>query len=704
MLPPMLRTPAVAPLFVASVILAGCGAMRASSGGADPIGDADDGALVQVWAAPVPGLTRVEVWLKTGSLDSREALVAATMAEIWASRARAESWVTPSLTVLALESTSDELEASALALLSALADPPREEEITPAVRAVTEARRRQSHAPERDAVAAAFAAMGLTLALPLGEEEDAAPSLAALREYAMSAIRRDRVRVLFIGDAPARLVDTVERKVTALGTAGTLERRAMPASSSIGVREGTPAWALVATLGSLERAELVRSELKSGPFDLGDARVELAPSRAGAFLVVSGRGAPSPASLRAWVLEIRRLASWAGSVSTRRALDLRERARAKALQFAATPDDPREATRFDLGLAVRAEGELDREALEAALEARVEPVSVPSDPRGAPETSIVTRLPALFSGEPASDAGRGALVLHVVSESCARLGLRVTPGSERGDGVLVFAFAEPPRLGEIQALARCLLRETPSALAWESGRTRLLDELARDPLHTLFEALAASLYPSAPSSAIPLQTRALRHRSGDGRMREILEARRDRGGIGFTVSGLEHEGIAAQLGAILAALPSSERPPSPLANGRPDIGPRVVELDVPSVFAAGVRLDGSSPVVAAAFAASWAKRTREKGLLVIRALSGGHPAEGFAIIAVPLGGSDRESLRASLEAAMPTEDEFREALRELVRERAYRFRADTDEHELDARDVAAPRVTGRSYAIGIERE
>jgi hypothetical protein len=695
----MLRTPAVAPLLVAHLILAGCGA---SPRVAAPIGEAADDALVQVWSTHVPGMTRVELWLRAGSLDAREALVAATMAEIWAARARAEPWVTPSLTVLSLEASGEELEASVASMLSALAEPPREDEIAPAVRAVTGARRRQSHAPEREAIAAAFTAMGLRFALPLGEEEDGAPSLDALREFARSAVGRGRVRVLFIGDASARLVEAIERKIEALDAAPSPTHGPRPGSRAIAVREATPAWALVATLGSLERAEHVRNELKSGPFELGEARVELAPSRAGAFLVVSGRGTPSPSALRAWVLEIRRLSAWAGSVSESRSLDLRERARAKALRFGAAADDPRAEPRFDLGITTRAEGELDRPGLDAALEARIDAVAVPSDPRGAPETSVVARFPALFSGEPASDAGRGALVLRVLTEGCTRLGLRVHSASERGDGVLVFSFADPPRLSAIQGLARCLLRDSPSTLAWESGRTRLLEELARDPLHALIEALATSLYPSAPSSAMPLQTRALRHRSGDGRMRESLEARRAREAIGFAVFGADHEAIAAQLGAILAALPSIEHPPAPLVSGRAEIGPRVVELDVPSVFAAAVRLDSSSPLVAGAFATSWATRARERGLPAIRVLSGGHPSEGFAILAVPMGGSDPETLRASLEAATPTEEQFREALRALVRERTYHPRPGLD--DLDLQSATAPRVTGRSYVMGVERE
>src|SRR5690606_15560448 len=142
--------------------------------------------------------------------DASEPLVAATMAEIWAARAGAEPWVTPSLTVLSVEVPNEELEAQTDRLLRALRDRPEEGELAQALRAITQNRRRQSHAPEREAIAAAFAAMGLRLALPLGEEEDEAPALASVRAYAEASIGRGSVRVLFIGETPEELVRKTE--------------------------------------------------------------------------------------------------------------------------------------------------------------------------------------------------------------------------------------------------------------------------------------------------------------------------------------------------------------------------------------------------------------------------------------------------------------------------------------------------------------
>jgi hypothetical protein len=554
-------------------------------------------------------------------------------------------------------------------------------------------------------MAAAFSAMGLSLALPLGDEEDEAPSLGALRGYVASSIGRDSVRALFIGEVPTGLVARVEQMIATLEPPSARAQVARGETRPIGFREAAPAWALVATLGSLSRATLVRGQLEAGPFALDDARVELAPSRLGAFLVVSGRGTPTPDRVRAWVLEIRRLDAWNGARSSQRALDLRERAREAALRFAATPLEPGAEPSFVLGVTGRAKAELDEAALEEALRARAEPAEIESDGQRSPETSVVARFPALFSGEPASDAGRGALLLQVLAEGCARLGLDVVASGDRGDGILAFTFTDSPQLGAIQAVARCLLRDTPSALAWEAARTKLLDELARDPLHPALEAIAAALYASAPSSAIPVQTRALRHRSGASRMAASLAARRVREAIRFSVSGPEHEAIATQLGLITAGLPKAARPPRPLSNGRPAIGPSVVEIDLPSVFFAGVRLGSPSPWIAGAFAMSWAKRAKERGLPVVRVLSGGHDAEGFAILAVPRGGSDPETLRSLLEAASPTEADFRGALRDLEREHAYRPRA-AGAPPLDHAGERArlPVVTGRAYAMGISRD
>src|SRR5690606_9805140 len=112
--------------------------------------------------------------------------------------------------------------------------------------------------------------------------------------------------------------------------------------------------------------------------------------------------------------------------------------------------------------------------------------------------------------------------------------------------------------------------------------------------HETLEAIAAALYPSAPSSALPLQTRALRHRGGGERMTATLAARRVRQGIRFAVAGPSHDAIASQLGAIGARLPSAPRPFRPLENPTPDLGPLVVERADASVFVAGARLDGPS--------------------------------------------------------------------------------------------------------------
>src|SRR5690606_28396207 len=140
-----------------------------------------------------------------------------------------------------------------------------------------------------------------------------------------------------------------KRAVESLGEGAGRPPRAAREARSVGFRTGTPAWALVATLGSLEAAKSARDLVKHGPFELGDARVELAPSHLGAFLVVSGRGPLSAASLEGWVLEIRRLASWSGAAARPPALDLRERARAAALSFAVAPLGRAAEPRFDLG-------------------------------------------------------------------------------------------------------------------------------------------------------------------------------------------------------------------------------------------------------------------------------------------------------------------------------------------------------------------
>src|SRR5690606_41897491 len=103
-----------------------------------------------------------------------------------------------------------------------------------------------------------------------------------------------------------------------------------------------------------------------------------------------------------------------------------------------------------------------------------------------------------------------------------------------------------------------------------------------------------------------------------------------------------HEAIATQFGLVLAALPEASPPPRPLEEGVPDLGPRVVDVDAPSLFLAGVRLDSRSTTAALALVSAWVKPARDKGLPALRALAGGHPLEGYATIAVPLGGGHPE--------------------------------------------------------------
>lgn len=665
--------------------------------------EALDDAIVSVWSAPTAGHSRFELWIAAGSLDGSAPLVAAVMAEIWAARSGAEPWVTPSLTVLSLEGTKKELDAAVGKLLRAVTEPPREEELLAALEAVSDARARQQRAPEREAIAAAFAAMGIDEALPLGDDEDPAPSLDALAAYANDAISLGRVRGLFIGEVDGATVRSVERKLGALDERPAARDRRQGRGATdrrLGFREGAPAWTLVAVVDSATKAEGLRDLLEVGPFSLREAHVEIAPSHLGSFVVVSGRGTPTPEQARAWAREIARLARWVGAFSPPRTLDLRERARRVALRFGAARGETRlTAPRFALGLVGRGEAEFDREAFLEAIDVRLEPVAIPHDASGAHEHVVVARFPALFSGEPASEAGRGALLLRALVGSCEKHGHTVEATSMNGDGWMSFTLPDRPHLGQVQSIARCLLGAPPDAITWEGVRARMLDELARDPLHPAFEALASALYPSAPASALPAQTRALRHRSGDGRMAQALADRRGRGAISFAVTGPMHEAIATQFGLVLAALPEASPPPRPLEEGVPDLGPRVVDVDAPSLFLAGVRLDSRSTTAALAFVSAWVKRARDKGLPALRALAGGHPIEGYAMIAVPLGGSDPETLRGLLEAALPDEGAYRAALDAIARERAY-LPPPVDPALAEDPRPPLPAVRGRAYVLG----
>src|SRR5690554_469734 len=105
---------------------------------------------------------------RAGSLEGGEPLVAAIVLEAMAARVGGSASTTPGLSLIRIESAPGAIADAAEALAHALQEPLGNDEIAAAFERIVSLRRAQEIAHSRAAILAAFEALGVPEAIPLG--------------------------------------------------------------------------------------------------------------------------------------------------------------------------------------------------------------------------------------------------------------------------------------------------------------------------------------------------------------------------------------------------------------------------------------------------------------------------------------------------------------------------------------------------------
>lgn len=624
------------------------------------------------------GHALIEFASRAGSLEGGEPLVAAMVAEAIAERVGAIATVLPGLTLFRKDSTPSTIASDVESLLEALRRPLGEDEIAAAFERIVSLRRAQEIAHSRAAILAAFEALGVPEAIPLGSERDPLPSSRALEAFRKTLAEPAHSKWIFVGEFGdrtrrrlARLLDDPKGDESR-GNGGEAPRNAdsdggAARTSSLPLRQlelprkdqskkvaGPASWALVAALPKLEQARSIEGLIRDrAPFR--GASLGLAPSSAGAFLVISGEGRLGADELRFMKSELIRLSRPLLPRAPTSYRDAGEAIAGVALEFAS------DARSGDIVLALGiAEPRASDDDLLAAFADDPEFISFPHDDFTGYGTSIALRLKRALADEPRSEAGRTELLLEALRRKCLARGLEVEVLRNDGDAIARLYLNGAPQLGEVDRFIQCFLRDIPSNGSLEAARAALLRRLAADPYQDLLERLSIALAPSSASLFFGVESKTVRDRGRTRALHEALEALRLKERIDAAVAGERAGAVAEQLGYALAALPKGERErslsPAPIGELR-----SIAPIEGVPVMGFGVRLEIDRGDDLSAYLRALTQRLESSGVRVIRAERSSRGEAGFIALIVSLGGDAPVALRQRVEAALPDERAIEEA-------------------------------------------
>lgn len=663
---------------------------------------------------------------RAGSIEGGAPLVAAIVVEAMAARVGGSADVMPGLSLIRARSTPGKIIDEAERLLSALDRPLLDEEIEAAWARIVQLRRAQEAAHSRAAILAAFEALGLPEAIPLGAEGDALPDREALEAFRRTLAEPAHAKWIFVGELSerasrrlARLFD-VDDSAYAAERGGAvkdglddeeraeeiapLRRLTLPRDDRAKAVAGPSSWALVAALPRLDEARSIQRAIeRRPPFD--EASIGLAPSSAGAFLVISGEGTLSAHALRFMKAELIRLSR---PLLPRQAASYRDPGEAiagVALEFAG---DARSGD-LVLGLGVAAQdaegsGASGDAALLKAFEGDPEFTSLPHEDFMGYGAAIAIRLKRALADEPRSEAGRTELALEALRRNCLERGLPVEIFSRGGDAIARLHLSGAPRFEDVDAFIQCFLREIPSGVTFEASRIALLRQLAADPYQDLLERLSAALSPSSPSIFLGVESKSVRDRGKTRALIEALAALRVGARIEAAVAGELAGAVAEQLGYALAALPQGERErplaPSPIGELR-----SIAPIEGIPVMGVGVRLVIDPRDDLSAYLRALEDRLRASGVRVVRSERSARDDAGFIALIVALGGDDPVALRQRIEEALPDKAAIEEArialeYESLLRDSGPAARALALLFEREGRGDTIPRVVGIIATLG----
>lgn len=624
------------------------------------------------------GHALIEFASRAGSLEGGEPLVAAMVAEAIAERVGAIATVLPGLTLIRKDSTPSTIASDVESLLEALRRPLGEDEIAAAFERIVSLRRAQEIAHSRAAILAAFEALGVPEAIPLGSERDPLPSSRALEAFRKTLAEPAHSKWIFVGEFGdrtrrrlARLLDDPKGDESR-GNGGEAPRNAdsdggAARTSSLPLRQlelprkdqskkvaGPASWALVAALPKLEQARSIEGLIRDrAPFR--GASLGLAPSSAGAFLVISGEGRLGADELRFMKSELIRLSRPLLPRAPTSYRDAGEAIAGVALEFAS------DARSGDIVLALGiAEPRASDDDLLAAFADDPEFISFPHDDFTGYGTSIALRLKRALADEPRSEAGRTELLLEALRRKCLARGLEVEVLRNDGDAIARLYLNGAPQLGEVDRFIQCFLRDIPSNGSLEAARAALLRRLAADPYQDLLERLSIALAPSSASLFFGVESKTVRDRGRTRALHEALEALRLKERVDAAVAGERAGAVAEQLGYALAALPKGERErslsPAPIGELR-----SIAPIEGVPVMGFGVRLEIDRGDDLSAYLRALTQRLESSGVRLIRAERSSRGEAGFIALIVSLGGDDPVALRQRVEAALPDERAIEEA-------------------------------------------
>lgn len=615
---------------------------------------------------------------RAGSLEGGEPLVAAIVLQAIAARVGGSASTTPGLSLIRIESAPGAIADAAEALAHALQKPLGEDEIAAAFERIVSLRRAQEIAHSRAAILAAFEALGVPEAIPLGSERDPLPSSRALEAFRKTLAEPAHSKWIFVGEFGdrtrrrlARLLDDPKGDESR-GNGGEAPRNAdsdggAARTSSLPLRQlelprkdqskkvaGPASWALVAALPKLEQARSIEGLIRDrAPFR--GASLGLAPSSAGAFLVISGEGRLGADELRFMKSELIRLSRPLLPRARTSYRDAGEAIAGVALEFAS------DARSGDIVLAFGlAEPRGSEDDLLEAFADDPEFISLPHDDFTGYGTSIALRLKRALADEPRSEAGRTELLLEALRRNCLARGLEVEVLRNDGDAIARLYLNGGPQLGEVDRFIQCFLRDVPSNGSLEAARAALLRRLAADPYQDLLERLSIALAPSSASLFFGVESKTVRDRGRTRALHEALEALRLKERVDAAVAGERAGAVAEQLGYALAALPKGERErslsPAPIGELR-----SIAPIEGVPVMGFGVRLEIDRGDDLSAYLRALTQRLESSGVRLIRAERSSRGEAGFIALIVSLGGDDPVALRQRVEAALPDERAIEEA-------------------------------------------
>lgn len=632
------------------------------------------------------GHALIEFASRAGSLEGGEPLVAAMVAEAIAERVGAIATVLPGLTLIRKDSTPSTIASDVESLLEALRRPLGEDEIAWAYEHTARLRRAQDAAPSRAAIVAAFEALEIPEAVPLGRERDPLPGRKSLEAFRARLAEPVHTKWIVVGAIGAREEQRLSRlldrepsdedfqggenlegalpprtNVTSIGASDPPRRDApplrqiqLPRRDRAKLVKGPASWALVAAIPELRLARSMERAVRDRPPFRGTT-IGLVPSSSGAFLVISSEGTLDKRRLEKLKSELIRISR---PLLPRRAISYRDVGEAIAGVAYDFASSNREGD-LVLGLGIsEARGE-ECAAMEH-FDADPEFVSLPHEDFGGYGTAIAIRFRRALSDEPRSEAGRTELILEALRRTCLERGLELEILARDGDAIARLHLSGEPDFEIVDAFIECLLREKPHGATFEAARVELLRTLLADPHQELLERLSAALSPSSPSIFFGVESKTVRDRGRTRALLHALDELRISARVDGAVAGELAGAVAEQLGYALASLPKGaiDRPrePSPIGELR-----TLAPMDGIPVLGVGLRLEIDRGEALRPYLRALKDRLAALGVRVVRAESSTRDEAGFIALILSLGGDDPLALRQRVEEALPDERALREA-------------------------------------------